>query len=391
MNINIKIFPALNGDCLLIKAGETNILIDGGYVNTYKEYLKPALIELSSEGVNLSLVVVSHIDADHISGILKFIEENEQQNIIPIQNIWHNSFRHLCQNEQIDSNFDEKQVFGDIKKELFPDLERCVSAKQGSSLATLLLKYNYPWNRQFEGNAVSLDTIRNVPIQKDINIILLSPNNEKLGNLSNYWRKELYKNGYLEVPHSIEFWDDAFEYLLAQEKQELRYVEQNISHKNDIDFHRLKEYPYIPDISPTNGSSISFILQIGDRKLLLLADSHSDLIVKELKKIFQPEEFPVFFDLIKLSHHGSFSNNSPELLNMIDSDKIIISTNGKIFNHPDMETLAWIITKKNGIKRRLYFNYHHQVCHNLSDNEIKEKYNYEVVLLTKGETIEILL
>lgn len=81
MKINIKIIPALNGDCFLITAGETNILIDGGYVNTYSEFLKPLLLEIASKGKNLSLVVVSHIDADHISGILKLIEENESGNI----------------------------------------------------------------------------------------------------------------------------------------------------------------------------------------------------------------------------------------------------------------------------------------------------------------------
>lgn len=110
MNINVSILPALNGDCFLITARETNILIDGGYVNTYNEFLKPLLLEMASQGKELSLVVVSHIDADHISGILKFIEENEAENIIPIQNIWHNAFRHLQQNEQIDTTVKGEEV-----------------------------------------------------------------------------------------------------------------------------------------------------------------------------------------------------------------------------------------------------------------------------------------
>jgi len=209
MKINIKIIPALNGDCFLITAGETNILIDGGYVNTYSEFLKPLLLEIASQGKYLSLVVVSHIDADHISGILKFIEENESENIIPIQNIWHNAFRHLRQNEQIDTTIKEENIFNDIKKEELSDSAICVSAKQGSSLASLLLKYKYQWNAQFDGNAVSTDYKNSITVGEST-INLLSPNQTKLESLQKYWRKELYKNGYLDTSHTDEFWDDAF-------------------------------------------------------------------------------------------------------------------------------------------------------------------------------------
>lgn len=390
MNISIKILPALNGDCFLITGGETNILIDGGYVNTYNEFLKPLLLEMASLGKYLSLVVVSHIDADHISGILKFIEENESENIIPIQNIWHNAFRHLRQNEQIDTTIKEENIFNDIKKEELSDSAICVSAKQGSSLASLLLKYKYQWNTQFDGNAVSIDYKNSITVGEST-INLLSPNQKKLESLQKYWRKELYKNGYLGTSHSEKFWDDAFEFLLAQDKQELKCKSKNISYNDNIDFYKLKENPFIPDSSPTNGSSISFILKIGDKKMLFLGDSHSDLVESELKKHLGTNDFPVFFDLIKLSHHGSFSNNSPELLELIDSDKWIISSNGKIYNHPDIETLACILSKDDKINRKLFFNYPLAICQGLSNSELKKKHNYEIVFPEKEEIIEITL
>ena len=327
MDISINAFPALNGDCFLINAGETNILIDGGYVNTYNEYLKPSLLELASQGKELSLAIVSHIDADHISGILKFIEENENANIIAVGSIWHNTFRHLHQNEQKISSTKETYALGDIKKENITSLDKEISASQGSSLGAMLLKYNYPWNTHSNGKAITVETCNPVLIDKNARIILLSPDNNKLKNLTKYWQRELYKNGYLDASHSPEFWDDAFEFLLAQEKQELRYLEQQVSHQKSLNFHKLKVAPFVQDTSPTNGSSISFILQVLDRTMLFLGDSHPDLIVEQLKKHFTKDEFPVFFDVIKLSHHGSFSNNSPELLEMIDSDKYIISTN----------------------------------------------------------------
>lgn len=389
MVLNVKIFPALNGDCFLISAGETNILIDGGYGNTYDKFLKPYLNKIASQGKKLSLVVVSHIDADHISGILRFIEDNENGSIIPVQNIWHNAFRHIQQNEKIDSTIKDDNIFSSILKEDLSDSINVVSAKQGSSLASLLLKYKYPWNIHFDGKPASVDSGNNNITIGEFTINLLSPNQKKLEALQRHWRKELYKHGYLDSPHSECFWDDAFEFLLAKDKQDLKYESKSISHNSNFDICKFKNRPFIPDSSPTNGSSISFILQIGNTKMLFLADSHSNLIESELKNHFEAKEFPVFFDLIKLSHHGSFSNNSPELLKLIDSDKWIISSNGKTHNHPDIETLAWIIGKDKKINRKLYFNYPLDICRELSNVELQKKFNYEIVFPKKEKVIEI--
>jgi hypothetical protein len=40
---HIKIFPAGNGDALLLKSGEagaTTMLVDGGYAGTFREYIR---------------------------------------------------------------------------------------------------------------------------------------------------------------------------------------------------------------------------------------------------------------------------------------------------------------------------------------------------------------
>src|SRR5690606_34005704 len=94
--MNISIFPANNGDSFLIETENGSvILIDGGYVTTYREYIKPKLLELSKANKILSHLIVTHIDGDHISGVIKFIEENKQNEIIKVENIWHNSYSHL--------------------------------------------------------------------------------------------------------------------------------------------------------------------------------------------------------------------------------------------------------------------------------------------------------
>ena len=80
----LTIYPANNGDSFLLEIKDKIILIDGGYVDTYKNYIKPKLFELSKENKKISHLIVTHIDNDHISGIIKFIEENKKDSIIGI-------------------------------------------------------------------------------------------------------------------------------------------------------------------------------------------------------------------------------------------------------------------------------------------------------------------
>ena len=73
----IEMLPAGHGDCLWIEYGSKEdpfrILIDGGTTGTYKR-LKKRLENLSEEDRKFELLIVTHIDADHIAGILKLFE-----------------------------------------------------------------------------------------------------------------------------------------------------------------------------------------------------------------------------------------------------------------------------------------------------------------------------
>ena len=68
--ITVEMFPAGNGDSILVSFDQHIILIDGGYTSTYRDYLKPRLRELQAEGKRLSKFIVTHIDSDHITGAM---------------------------------------------------------------------------------------------------------------------------------------------------------------------------------------------------------------------------------------------------------------------------------------------------------------------------------
>lgn len=108
------------------------------------------------------------------------------------------------------------------------------------------------------------------------------------------------------------------------------------------------------DTSPSNGSSIAFLLEYKERKALFLADAFSSVIENSLKKLEDSEGKKLTVDFVKVSHHGSKRNTSLALLAMIDTQNFIISSNGdNVHNLPDKETLVRIIKNPERVKDKL--------------------------------------
>jgi hypothetical protein len=113
--MRLRVFFASDGDCLLLTSADgRHVLVDGGRSGTFRENTRPHLDELAAADEPLDLLVVSHVDADHISGVISLLEElaawevhdhqvNEGQNpSFPaprtprpprILGMWHNSWR----------------------------------------------------------------------------------------------------------------------------------------------------------------------------------------------------------------------------------------------------------------------------------------------------------
>ena len=143
------------------------MLIDAGFKSTYKNYIKPALDELRSTNQKLNFLIITHVDADHISGALALLEDNQKQDVIEIGNIWHNSYRHLQSNTNGNTTnlpLREKRLLQQISAVDYPserttlnDKRDKISAEQGSSLASMIVQGNYVWNGQTNGQAIKVE------------------------------------------------------------------------------------------------------------------------------------------------------------------------------------------------------------------------------------------
>ena len=175
--LNIELIQAAQGDCIWIEYGKDpdsihRILIDGGTSGTYK-HLKKRIESLAQDERHFELLVITHIDADHIAGILKIFEEDELA--VSFSDIWFNSYQHLG----------KSNVRG---------------VMQGEKLTAYLTKPYISWNKAYNGKAVCVDRRKKfspIALAGGMNLTLFSPTKKALSKLKPKWTKELQKAGLL--------------------------------------------------------------------------------------------------------------------------------------------------------------------------------------------------
>lgn len=384
--IEIKSLNAYNGDCFFIYFPEEkfNILKDGGYTNTFNK-IKKELEIIKERGEHLNLLVVTHIDNDHINGIIKLIKENgsnEESKIIKIDEIWFNSYFNspTLKNEISisDENIKKLKIFIKESYDIYSSTE--VGTKEGIKLSNLLINGKYVVNSSNDFKAINIEETNE--IQKgNITFKFLSPLKKDLEEIDILFNEKLE---FLENKDGIIYeksLNDYFEkFLISLEENNIEVRSQEISTENDIV--KLAEKEDEEKNSLNNKTSIAFIIEYNDKKLIFLGDASLNVYSNQLNKIY-PNLDEVNFDFIKLSHHGSKYNISKKFIEDINCSNYYISTDGSgNHGHPNKETISkLIINSKNPIK--IYFNtfnlrHKRWLCNLENDTQLKEKYNYEI-------------
>lgn len=358
--ITLTTYQVDEGDSFLLSFDDKaeHMLIDLGTEKSYREKIEPDLRKLGQNGNKISLLIITHTDNDHIAGAIPFLRTNgANRDIIQVNEIWHNSYKQLqfCRAKGKSIPLDEEKNLREMVQANSISKSDGISdtgVEEGVSFASLIIKYEYPWNTSFNNQAISIDNKKICEID-GVKIILLSPNNRKLNKLANMWLSVLEDKIFnFQISEDIIF-DDAFEFYLKHETIADTIVSDCAIGSLDID--RMTKFEE-KDKSVTNGSSISFIIEYAGVKVLFLGDAHEDIIYDELIEL-QKNGYCLDFNLIKIAHHGSNKNISQRLLQILESPKYLISTNGKKHGHPSRETIAKIISKKTEYHKELIFNY----------------------------------
>ena len=386
--LSIKLFPAEYGDCIMLSIGEENqynILIDGGLSKTYQKHIKFETRHIKEMGQKIGLIVCTHMDNDHICGLIPVLKETNSDFI---ENIWYNGFlqivnsRFYSQKENSFTDRDNKILDEIISQGMISDTEQEIGINEGMSLGVLIEENRIPLNLVAEGRAICSELVENrYEIASNIFITVLGPSKDNIIELENYWKNEMVSRNYMfRVSNKIKL-TEAFEYQIERIKSIYTNESFKISENEDLTKYigELEER----DESIVNRSSISFILEYNDKKYLFLGDTVIDKTI--LNNIESVVGYECRFSAIKLPHHGSRYNITKDFISRYSADEYYCLTNSAKYGHPDLEVLATILCKDSKFKK-LIFNYPIDKAYFLNKEEWKEKYNYDVII-GDGKTI----
>lgn len=329
--MRVEMLPALHGDCLFVEYGDATrtrrLLIDGGPISAYGA-LQDRMEALPAGDRRFELIVLSHVDTDHIDGLVRLFANPKPWPFV-VKDVWFNGWRHL------------EQAHG------------LLGGKQGEYFSALLSRRleDGIWNGAFDGDAVVVRDDEALPermLAGNMKLTLLSPTVPKLAKMRNAWRKDI---GDAIEPGDL---DAAWE-LLAKQK---RYLPGQGLLGSTPGLDALLAKQSRPDNAAANGSSIAFLAEFAGKSCLFLADAHADAVCASLKRLLAQRGLErLAVDAVKVSHHGSKGNTTDELMSLIESPRFLFSTNGAQFGHPDQEAVRRVIGRSTQVKTELFFNY----------------------------------
>lgn len=338
----IHVFPAQRGDALWIEYGPADkpftILVDGGITKTGREHLIDHIGSLGDKP-HIDLLVVTHIDLDHIQGILSLL--NELQVPVTIDSVWFNGW-------------DQLPIPGEQ-----------MGIKEGIELSRILEeRFSQAWNREAGGKRIGVGDDGTLPVLDlpgGMTATILSPDRAKLEKLRDEWEEVIEEFGAAEEAENR-----GEEVPMHEEIDGLEIM-------GAVDVDLLAEFPFKEDKTTPNGSSIACVLEFKGKSVLLLGDAHPGLVLQSLKKLSPTAPFRT--NCVKVSHHGSKANTSAELAKQLRSRRWIFSSNGATTKHPNPEAVARILKNSDGLKH-FVFNYTTPFNDLWDDDQLRAEHRY---------------
>lgn len=315
MVFSLEALHAMQGDSLLLHYGSKEeprlIVIDGGPPTVYLNALRPRLEKLRAEAggvLPIEILMVSHIDGDHIRGLIDFsdelIREPERQADHPVGTLWHNAFEDVLAGVE---GIKEAAAFPAAPPEMKLEV---ATVEEGGELRDNARTLHWRVNEGFDGFVVAPETGGAVPDLElgPLKLTVVGPRHDELEKLRKTWEawvKDQIEKGELEPAAT-------------------------------------------PDTSPSNLSSIVCVVEQGGKRMLLTGDARGDKVLKQLEAAGFMEEGGVMeLDLLKVPHHGSSRNVKPGFFKRLPAKHLVISADGEHEN-PDIETLKMISEDREG-------------------------------------------
>ena len=315
----VQLLKAQHGDAIVIKTNSDGhdfiIVVDGGPRGVAED-----IADYYQELGKIDLMVLTHFDEDHISGLISYFRRLKDGQI-PVTHFWGNCAQGI--------DFQQDTTASDA------------SMRNANTLASFLRAQgkkdaSFEWR---EDICVPFGCY-----ERDLEIDVLAPSRKVLEQL---------KAEYEEYLKSHPMTDET------EETTQIASVRVKRDEKMTIDELAATDEPR--RLNLLNRSSIAFLLTAEGKRVLMLGDADADIVADNLECMYR-DILPLDVDLVKVAHHGSLNNVSKRLLSLIRCNKFAISTNGGTSRsyHPDRKTLALILryaNRKSEEPITFYFNY----------------------------------
>jgi beta-lactamase superfamily II metal-dependent hydrolase len=332
MFFSLDVLRAHKGDCLMLHYGSKNDphlwLIDGGPGDTYLPQLKPRLEAVHAareieegEPLPVDVVMVSHIDDDHINGILQLTKEQRNATAdlrLDVTSLWYNSFDDLLGTRpgeltagtvtaSILAGIDPVAAFTGInvgEEVELQTIEVLSSVPQGRTLRDDAKALKWKPNDKFKGQLIMAAAAAKPVTMDGLTVTVVGPMQPELQDLQDEHDKWVKAN------------QDKIK--MAPEAMLAAFV----------------------DASVPNLSSIVVLVECKDKAILLTGDARGDKIMEGLDLVGKPG--PLHVDILKVPHHGSSNNMETSFFERVTADHYVFSGDGKHGN-PERETLEMLL------------------------------------------------
>jgi hypothetical protein len=364
--MRFEFLPAFKGDCFLIHGGTEEepvlILVDGGPPGTYEQHLRPRLMTLREERelddytpLIIDLVIVSHVDDDHIDGIIGMFQEMREHAaagdtpLFQVRGLWHNSFDEIIGNNDVGTQAAQfgAASFGSaiVEDDDIDEVEAhdaaliLQSVKQGHELRDLAnsVELQIPINAHFGGGLIMT---RNGEVTAHefggVRLTVVGPRYDELKALEkthDKWLRDQEKKGKPVTPGSL--------------------------------------LQSLTDESVANLSSIVLLAERDGKTALLTGDARSDFVLKGLEEIGLVTLGGTYeVGLLKMPHHGSDRNVDEDFLKRVTAPAYLFTGNGEHGN-PERATFEMLARARPGAAMDFYLTYSIDVI----DDERKREYD----------------
>lgn len=364
MKATIRTFQSGAGDCIFFSIDNDEkryvTLIDcGQYTADIKRYVEDELDK------HINILVVTHIDNDHIDGLVEMLEQTPDVKIDKIlyncNQLWNGHQRKL-------PNITIQQDIQNLRNCL-PSRAKSENGKIKADKAVTLaekLAEKEEWWEAWKKNEYITSSTKAIPLNKDDKrfgkLVVLTPTRVEIEKLNKKFKTEYARltKHILAEGETVLGQETLFELVERVAAMKRRNYEVMRGVKTGATLNLLEEarlsaaFDFEPKgVSDENEASIALMWEYGDSKVLFMGDAEPDDISARIEAVYG--EGMIVMKAIKVSHHGSKHSTSKELMKHVDSDHYFF-TGGNLSDKPSLEAIAKIVKRDDTKRRTLHFN-----------------------------------